>query len=119
VSRRSEAPLALQKEIQKFAPGFEAGDLGLRGAIHHKVFRDSEAVMTHPFSRTKPALLAGKKVLKDTIVGAKTVGKNKWLTLEIDLTKYAGQDLDLTLECRANNWANEWAYWPSVEVVSE
>jgi hypothetical protein len=144
-----EAPLAHQKEIQKFAPGFEAWDLGLRGAIHQDVFRNEAAVMIHPFSREKPArlvrhldvpngktttlklrvshhphadwqlrVLAGKKVLKDTIVSSKTVGKDEWLTLEIDLTQYAGQHLDLTLECRANNWASEWAYWGSVKVES-
>ena len=145
-----KAPLAHQREIQKFAPGFEAWDLGLRGAIHQDVFRNEAAVMTHPFSRTKPArmvrhleiprgktttlklrvshhphadwqlrVLAGKKVLKDTIVSSKTVGEDEWLTLEIDLTTYAGQHLDLTLETRANNWANEWAYWGDVKVGSQ
>ena len=63
-------------------------------------------------------VLAGKTVLKDTIVSSKTVGKDEWLTLEIDLTQYVGQHLDLTLECRANNWASEWAYWGSVKVES-
>lgn len=145
-----KAPIAHQREIQKIAPGFQAWDLGLRGAIPHKVFRNQTAVMTHPLSREKPArmvreldvpkgkttklklrvshhphadwrlrVLAGGKVLKDTMVSSKTVGKDEWLTLEIDLTRFAGQHLDLTLETRANNWANEWAYWGSVEVVSK
>ncbi len=145
-----KAPAAHLKEIQRFAPGFEAWDLGLRGAIHHSVFRNEAAVMTHPFSREKPArlvrhvdipkgkttvlklrvshhphadwqlkVLAGKKVLKDTLVSSKTVGKDEWLNLEIDLSAYAGKHLDLTLECHANNWANEWAYWSKVEVISK
>ncbi|MBG89342.1 MAG: hypothetical protein CMO80_20935 [Verrucomicrobiales bacterium] len=144
-----KAPSAQQKRIQKVAPGFEAWDLGLRGAIPHKVFRNEFAIMTHPFSRQKPArlvrhveipkgkttklklrvshhphadwqlrVLAGKKVLKDTMVSSKTVGKDEWLNLEFDLSGYAGQHLDLTLECKANNWANEWAYWSHVKVVS-
>lgn len=145
-----KAPAAHQKEIQKVAPGFQAFDLGLRGAIPHKVFRNEFAIMTHPFSREKPArmvrevdvpkgktttlkirvshhphadwqlrVLAGKKVLKDTMVSSKTVGKDEWLNLEFDLTNYAGQHLDLTLECKANNWANEWAYWGYVDLISE
>ena len=143
------APVAHQKEIQKVAPGFQAWDLGLRGAVPHKVFRNEFAIMTHPFSREKPArlmrhlevpegkttklklrvshhphadwqlrVLAGKKLLKDTMVSSKTVGKDEWLNLEFDLTDYAGQHLDLTLECEANNWANEWAYWSQAKVVS-
>jgi putative membrane-bound dehydrogenase-like protein len=144
-----KAPLAQQQQIQKVAPGFQAWDLGLRGAIPHKVFRNEFAIMTHPFSREKPArlvrhvevpkgkkttlkvrvshhphadwqlrVLAGKKVLKDTMVSSKTVGKDEWLTLEFDLSSYAGQHLDLTFECKANNWSNEWAYWSGVKVES-
>ena len=145
-----KAPVAHQKEIQKVAPGFQAWDLGLRGAIPHKVFRNEFAIMTHPFSREKPArlvrhvevpkgkkttlkirvshhphadwklrVLAGSKLLKDTMVNSKTVGKDEWLNLEFDLTNYAGQHVDLTLECKSNNWANEWAYWSDVKVVSD
>lgn len=145
-----KAPAAHQKEIHKIAPGFEAWDLGLRGAIPHEVFRNEFAIMTHPFSPEKPArlirevdvpkgktttlklrvshhphadwqlrVLAGKEVLKDTLVSSKTVGRDEWLGLEIDLTRFAGRHLDLTLECRANNWSNEWAYWSAVKVVSE
>jgi putative membrane-bound dehydrogenase-like protein len=145
-----KAPSAHQKEIQTIAPGFQAWDLGLRGAIPHKSFRNQTAVMIHPFSRTQPArllreldvphgrntnlkirvshhphadwqlrVLVGKKVLEDTIVSSKTVGKDEWVNLEINLTPYAGQRVDLTLEAHANNWANEWAYWGSVSVLSE
>ncbi|MDG1891787.1 MAG: hypothetical protein P8L18_10790 [Verrucomicrobiota bacterium] len=145
-----KAPSAHQKEIQTIAPGFHARDLGLRGAIPHKSFRNQAAVMIHPFSRTQPArllreldvphgrntslkirvshhphadwqlrVLVGKKALEDTIVSSKTVGKDEWLNLEINLTPYAGQRVDLTLEAHANNWANEWAYWGSVSVISE
>ena len=145
-----KAPVAHQQRIHQVAPGFQAWDLGLRGAIAHKVFRNEAAVMTHPFSRSKPArlvreldipkgkttslklrvshhphadwqlrVLAGKKVLKDTLVSSKTVGNDEWLTLAVGLTQYSGQHIDLTLECRANNWANEWAYWSDVKVVSE
>ncbi|MEM7473623.1 MAG: hypothetical protein AAF483_01385, partial [Planctomycetota bacterium] len=57
-------------------------------------------------------------VLHDSIVSSRSIGKNEWQEIEVDLSKYAGQRIQLTLENRANNWANEWAYWHKVEISS-
>ena len=144
------APASHQATIQKFAPGFQGWDLGLRGAVYHKSFRNEAAVMTHPFSREKPnrllreldvpkgksthlklrvshhphsdwklKVLAGKDVLHYQMVSSKTVGKDEWLDLKIDLSKYAGKHIHLALEGHANNWNHEWGYWSAVKVVSE
>jgi hypothetical protein len=54
-ARKPRSPVSQRSRISP--PGFEAWDLGLRGAILYKAFRNSPAAMTHPFNRTKPARL--------------------------------------------------------------
>lgn len=76
-------------------------------------------VSHHPHGDWQLRVLAGDKVLTDQIIGTETVGKQEWLDIVVDLTPFAGQTIPLTLENRANNWQNEWAYWNRVEVVSQ
>ena len=52
-------------------------------------------------------------------VKGKTVAKDEWLDVSVDLTKFAGQTIKLAIENVPNNWMNEWAYWHSVKVVVE
>jgi hypothetical protein len=104
---------------------------------------------THPISQTVPCILtrtvdlpAGKKSklrvsvahdprgdwqlivaangekLYDGIIGPKTT-KNGWSDLEIDLSKFAGQQVKLELRNQANNWSYEFGYWGRAEIVSE
>ena len=40
------------------------------------------------------------------------------LDVTVDLSKYAGTQIQLRIENRANDWRNEWAYWHEVKVVS-
>ena len=75
-------------------------------------------VSHHPHGDWQLRVLADKVVLADQVVDAKAVGDDEWLDVDIDLTKYAGQNIHLRIENRANNWANEWAYWQSVSVES-
>ncbi len=60
-------------------------------------------------------VLANGKVIADQIVGAESVG----LDVSVDLSQFAGRRIKLSIENRANNWHNEWAYWNKVEVVTE
>jgi hypothetical protein len=139
-----------QQTIQKVAPGFRVRDVGERGVVHHKSFRNAIAVQTHPLNRKQPCVLyrelkipankktklrlrvshhshgdwqlrvlADKKVVADRIIGSKTVSNDEWLELSVDLTPFKGKTIQLTIENRANNWHNEWAYWNKVQVVSE
>ena len=76
-------------------------------------------VSHHQHSDWQLRVLAGKDLLADQIVGPKTVSKDEWLNVDVDLSRYAGEHIDLTLENRANNWSSEWGYWGSVQVLSE
>ncbi|MAV37966.1 MAG: hypothetical protein CMJ59_21210 [Planctomycetaceae bacterium] len=73
----------------------------------------------HPHGDWQLRVLVGKKVLADQIVGPKTVSKNEWADVDVDLTQFAGTKIKLSLENRANNWNCEWAYWNEIQVVSK
>lgn len=61
---------------------------------------------------------ADDDVLYDKIIGpaATTAG---WVDLELDLSKFAGRKVKLSLANQANDWANEFGYWGKVDVVIE
>lgn len=46
-----------QWTLQKVAPGFSVKDSGEGGVVHHTVFRNAEAVQTHPLDRKTPSRL--------------------------------------------------------------
>lgn len=54
-----------------------------------------------------------KAVVNGQVVKEMTVDheKPRWKTLEIDLSKFAGQEITLRLEAHANGWNMEFAYW--------
>jgi putative membrane-bound dehydrogenase-like protein len=147
--RPGEVTAQEQRNMQQAAPGFKVVDVGEKGVVKHSVFRNITAVQTHPLNRKKPCylvrelevpkgkkthlqlkvshhphgdwqlrVLAGKEVLADQLVSAKTV-KDEWLDVTVDLSKYAGTQIQLRIENRANDWRNEWAYWHTVKVVSQ
>jgi putative membrane-bound dehydrogenase-like protein len=76
-------------------------------------------VSHHPHGDWQLRVLVGGEVLTDQIVGAKLVGDADWLDIDVDLTPFAGKTISLTIENRANGWANEWAYWNRIAIVSE
>jgi putative membrane-bound dehydrogenase-like protein len=76
-------------------------------------------VSHHPHGDWQLRVVVNRELQRQMIVGPQTVGDDEWLDLIIDLTKYAGQRIDVALENRANDWHNEWAYWNRVEIVSE
>ena len=76
-------------------------------------------VSHHPHGDWQLRVLVGKDVLADQIVGPKSVDDDEWLDVAVDLTKFSGRKIELSIENRPNNWANEWAYWNNVSIVSE
>jgi len=137
-----------QRTMQQAAPGFRVVDVGEKGVVQHPVFRNFTAVQTHPLDRKKPCyllrelevprgkkthlqlkvshhphgdwqlrVLAGKDLLADQVVSATTV-TDEWLEVAVDLSKYAGTQIQLRIENRANDWHNEWAYWHEVKVIT-
>ena len=138
-----------QKHIQSIAPGFNIRNVGEGGVRRIKSFRNEPVVQTHPKDRKVPCEIyrelkvpsgkktvlrvrasyhahgdwqlrvrAGKEVIYDKIVGNTQV-KGQWLEFDVDLSDYAGKTIPLVLENKANNWANEFGYWSSIEVVSK
>ncbi len=53
------------------------------------------------------ALVNGKEVKKLTV----NAQKPRWKEVEIDLSPWAGKEIDVRLEVRASGWAWEFAYW--------
>ena len=76
-------------------------------------------VSHHPHGDWQLRVLANREVIQEQIVSSKTVGRDEWLDVTVDLSRFAGKTIHLTIENRANNWQNEWAYWNKVEVVSQ
>lgn len=135
--------------IESIAPGFAPHNVGEGGVVQLNSFRNQKAVQTHPKDRkvacslkrnlTVPKgkqtklkirasyhphgnwqlrVLAGRKLLADHIVSYETV-KDEWFDLEVDLTPFAGQQVELSVENKANDWKNEFGYWGSIKIVSE
>jgi hypothetical protein len=55
----------------------------------------------------------------DEMVSKATCGDDGWATFTADLTKFAGQEVQLRLLNQANDWSYEFAYWGSVRLVTE
>lgn len=51
------------------------------------------------------------KVIKEAVVNHE---KPRWKTVEVDLTKWQGQDITLRLEAHANGWSYEFSYWGGI-----
>ena len=75
-------------------------------------------VSYHPHGDWQLRVLVGDEVLDDRIISYANVS-DEWLELEYDLTKYAGQHAELSIENGANDWKNEFGYWSYIKIVSE
>ena len=76
-------------------------------------------VSHHPHGDWQLKVLAAGQLVTDQIVGPESVSDDEWLDVSIDLTKYAGRTITLSIENHPNNWRNEWAYWNRVSILSE
>ncbi|WP_395749815.1 PVC-type heme-binding CxxCH protein [Prosthecobacter sp.] len=57
-----------------------------------------------------------KAVVNGQVIKELTVDheKPRWKTIEVDLSKFAGQEITLRLESHANGWNMEFAYWGGI-----
>jgi putative membrane-bound dehydrogenase-like protein len=56
------------------------------------------------------------QTLHNGLVSSQSTRKG-WLDLSFDLTAFAGRDVEIELENRANNWAFEFGYWGRIELL--
>jgi hypothetical protein len=85
----------------------------------NKTTRLRMRVSHHPHGDWQLRVLVAGEVVFDQIVGSKTVSDDEWLDVSVDLTKFAGRKIELSIENRPNDWRNEWAYWNDVRIVSD
>ncbi|MGB0598239.1 MAG: PVC-type heme-binding CxxCH protein [Rubripirellula sp.] len=76
-------------------------------------------VSHHPHGDWQLRVVAAGEVLANQAVGSKTVAKDEWLNVDVDLSRFAGQKIQLSIENHPTQWHCEWAYWNRVEIVSE
>lgn len=76
-------------------------------------------VSHHPHGDWQLKVVAAGKVMADQIVSSNSVAKDEWLDVSVDLTEFAGRQIQLSIENCPNNWSSEWAYWNKVAIVSE
>jgi len=76
-------------------------------------------VSHHPHGDWQLRVLVGDDVVHDEIISSRTVSEDEWRNVEVDLSRFAGRIIPLTIENRPNDWHNEWAYWSRVQVVTE
>ena len=76
-------------------------------------------VSHHPHGDWQLKVVAAGKVMADQIVGSSSVANDEWLDVSVDLTEFAGRQIQLSIENCPNNWSSEWAYWNKVAIVSE
>ena len=76
-------------------------------------------VSHHPHGDWQLRVLVDDNLLADEVVSSRSVSTDEWQDVSVDLSDYAGQSIQLTIENRANDWANEWGYFNRVQIVSE
>ena len=137
---------AWQKLVRQTAPKFSINDSGVGGVVRFDSFRNKSAIRTHPINKGVPSVLSRKlmiqedmktvlratvshhphgdwelrvkvdgKVISRREVSSKTV-INEWMIHEVDLTPYAGTEINLQLENYPTDWRNEWGYWHEIKV---
>ena len=135
-----------QRLIQQAAPKFSINGSGVGGVVRFDSFRNKPATRTHPIKRGVPSVLSRKlkieddkktvlratvshhphgdwelrvkvngKIISSKEVSSKTVS-DEWLTHEVDLSPYAGKEINLQLENQPTDWRNEWGYWNEIKV---
>ncbi|HEX7859534.1 MAG TPA: PVC-type heme-binding CxxCH protein [Verrucomicrobiae bacterium] len=72
-------------------------------------------VASHDSGDWELRILANNEVIKKQIIDKKG---DRWKTVSIDLTPYAGKKINLRLENAANDWNYEYAYWSELKLSS-
>ncbi len=76
-------------------------------------------VSHHPHGDWQLKVRVDDELISSQMVSSKTVSKDEWLDVTVDLSRFAGRRIRLSIENFPNDWRNEWAYWNRVVVVSE
>lgn len=76
-------------------------------------------VSHHPHGDWLLRVTANQEVIAEQLVSSATVKPDEWLDVSVDLSRFAGHPVSLSIENVANDWHNEWAYWNKIQVVSE
>jgi len=139
-------PVDLSAAVSEFAPGWMVKSCGaeMSPGIRDELGKKN-VLVTHPLSETMPCVLGrrvdilpDKKTTLHLVVGhhpegdwllrvtadrellRKVIGKETapdgWITIEVDLSGYAGQIITLQLINAANGWSYEAAYWAKIEI---
>lgn len=144
---RRQSSAEQQRILGRVAAGWRVKNVGELGVVWHRAFKNRTAVQTHPLNRQVPCsiyrklvvperarlrvrvahhphgdwqlrVLVNQHVIAEELVKPANVTK-EWLGLTVDLTPYAGQEVDLELQNRANDWHNEWAYWNEISILTD
>ncbi len=61
---------------------------------------------------------ANGEVLTDQLIGEKlTTAQRGWATIQVDLSKFAGQNVLIEVLNQSNNWENESAFWKRIDLI--
>jgi hypothetical protein len=140
-------PISLNKAVEQFAPGWklsQCGNIenpGLRPSWGGR----KNVLVTHPLNKTTGAVLnrkitvpSGKKTALNLLVGRHprgdwmlivradkkeltrtTVNKAGWMTVNVDLSPYAGKSVNIELVNQPNGWMFETAFWGEIKLTSK
>ena len=62
-------------------------------------------------------VLANGERLFDADVGRATA-RNGWLSVSVNLTRFAGRQVVLELQNKATGWSHEWGFWDKVKITA-
>jgi hypothetical protein len=91
----------------------------LRAPVRVPAGKRAELKLTvghHPGANWQLVVLANGERLHDSLIAAETT-KDGWADFTIDLSKFAGHNVNLEVQNHANDWSNEYAYWHKVDVL--
>ena len=146
---KSSNPALFQPLVEQLLPSFQLDAAGEGGVEVIANYHGRPALRTHPVSRSQPAVLSSqillptaKKIrlvisvasheqgdwqLAVSVNGQPKLqsnirhnaGKVTWRDVDVDLSSLSGQQVHITLANRANDWANEFAFWNGIQILTE
>ncbi|MBL7189336.1 MAG: glycoside hydrolase family 127 protein [Phycisphaerae bacterium] len=141
------APIDISKAVAAFAPGWAVRDCGnaMEPGLRDKWGGRANVLVTHPLNVKTPCVLSrsgkiqpGKKTSLeltvcndsrgdwDLVVRAderevfrEMIGGSDWRDISIDISKYGGKTVNLTLFNQPTGWMFEAAYWSKIAIETE
>ncbi|MBD3268035.1 hypothetical protein GF373_15320 [bacterium] len=135
----------INKALKTFAPGWNCTNCGddMNPGFKEEILGQSDVLLTHPLDRNTACVLSKEmdipknkkttlhltvghhpkgdwrllvKVDGDTILKKTIGGEQAWHDLNIDLSNYAGESINLELHNQPTGWTYEAAYWKAIQV---